>query len=437
MKLRFRFTQLAINLTLVGVLTISVATLAYFAAAYTVNDLSQQVLEQSLLRVDRRARVLLETAEDQTEVSLKLFGRPQITAADFPQLVPLLTSLLGTGPESNSIFIGLNETGECLGVIRQPSGTFAVWELNQRTEGDGFDLRECPVSRYPQGPFDITENWDAYDIRERPWYTEAKSAGTPIWTESYPWMPGADGTVLYGITYSIPVYDDGHLVAVVSTDLALNQLSEYLRSLEIGERGYAFIIERRRDGSEHVIAHPKTQLLVGQDAQTGEQRLTPIPEFADGRVRKIVERIESEQTESSSASSKPVPIQIEDEDDLWLGQHMPHSDGDAPPDWVVCTVLPEDEVMGRIHQQGVVAVAIFLAVVSIVVGLSYYFASQVSQPLEAMAREAKAIGDLKLDANTPPESIVFEVDLLGRSLESMKTGLRSFKNSCRRTWSSL
>jgi len=427
MKFRFRFTQLAINLTLVGVLTIAVAALAYFAAAYTVNELSQQVLEQSLLRVDRRARVLLETAEDQTEVSLKLFGRPQMTAADFPQLVQLLSSLLSTGPESSSIFIGLEETGECIGVVREPSGTFSVWELIQRPEGDGLNLRECPVPQYPDGPFKITENWNAYDIRERPWYTEAKSAGTSLWTESYPWIPDGDGTILYGITYAIPVYDDDELVAVVSTDLALNQLSEYLKSLDIGERGYAFIIERRRDGSEHVIAHPKTQLLVGQSTQSGAPQLTPIAQFADGRVREIVDRIDREEISDSSVASDPVPIRIEDEDDLWLGQHMPHSDGDAPPDWIVCTVLPEDEVMGRIHQQRATAIAIFLIVVSVVVGFSYYFASQVSQPLEAMAREAKAIGDLKLDASTPPESIVFEVDVLGRSLESMKTGLRSFK----------
>ncbi|MDG2360532.1 MAG: hypothetical protein P8M20_12845 [Planctomycetaceae bacterium] len=107
MKFRFRLTQLMINLSIVGVLTIAFAALAYFADAYTVNDLSQQVLEQSLMRVDRRARVLLETVENQTEVSLKLFGRPEMTAADFPELAHLLTSLLGSGNKSASITIGL------------------------------------------------------------------------------------------------------------------------------------------------------------------------------------------------------------------------------------------------------------------------------------------------------------------------------------------
>ena len=292
------------------------------------------------------------------------------------------------------------------------------------------------MSRYPDGPFDVTENWDAYDIRERPWYTEAKKAGTAVWTESYPWIPDLygtvlfpdlDGSVFYGITYAAPVFNDGQLVAVVSTDLALNQLSDYLKSLDIGERGYAFIIERRRDRSEHIIAHPKSQLLVSQSTQTKEQQLAQVPQFFDERVRKFVERIEEDHSRPSSVVSGPVPVRIRDEDELWLGQHMCHSDGEAPPDWVICTLLPEDEVMGRIHQHTAVAVVIFLAVVSIVVGFSYYFASQVSLPLEAMAQEAISIGKLKLDANDPPDSIVCEVDLLSRSLESMKTGLRSFR----------
>lgn len=427
MKFRFRLTQLAINLSLVGVLTLAVAALAYSAAAYTVDDLSQQVLEQSLLRVDLRARVLLETAEDQTELSLTLFDRPQMTAADFPRLVRLMTSLLSSGPEATSIFIGLEGTGECIGVFRESADSFAVWELTQNPQGNGLRLRECPVSQYPEGPGTVTDNWDRYDIRERPWYAEAKSAETPIWTESYPWIPKADGTVLHGITYAIPVYEDGRLIAVASTDIALNQLSDYLKSLEIGERGYAFIIERKRDGSEHVIAHPRSDLLITAEPQTGLGKLTPLAKFNDGRVRTIVEHLNRGETETSSTVSDPVPIQIDDQGERWLGQYMPHSGGNGPPDWFVCTVLPEDEVMGRIHQQAGIAISVFLAVMGVVVGLSYYFASQVSRPLEAMALEARAIGELKLDANSPPESIVLEVDLLGRSLESMKTGLRSFR----------
>lgn len=171
MKFRFRLTQLAINLSLVGVLTVAVATLAYFAAAYTVDDLSAQVLEQSLLRVDRQARFLLETAEDQTNLCLALSGHLQMTAADFPQLVPLMTSLLSSGSEATSIFIGLEATGECIGVFRDTPNTFAVWELTRRSSPFFFratqffglpakffrSYRRCissfsPLSSIPLGP---------------------------------------------------------------------------------------------------------------------------------------------------------------------------------------------------------------------------------------------------------------------------------------------
>lgn len=428
MKLRFRFTQLAINLSLVGVLTLAVGALAYFAAAYTVNDLSEQVLEQSLLRVDRRARQLLNTAEDQAKLSLKLSDHSQLTAADFPRLVGLFSSLMSTGSETTSIYITLEETGESLGVFRNSPDALYVRELTLNPQGDGFGVTERPLSQYVLGASAISKAWDGVDIRQRPWYLEAKSVETSFWTESYLWLPRADGTVRFGITYSVPFFNDGQLVAVLTADIALDQLSEYLKSVKIGDRGYAFIIEQRRDGSEHVIAHPHSDLLVRTgNSDSGEMQLTPLADFSDGRVRAIVDRIDDVKASGESNASDPVPIRIDDQDELWLGQFMPHSDGTGPPDWFVCTVLPEDEVMGRIHEQAAVAGGVFLAVMSVVVGLSYYFASQVSQPLEAMALEAKAIGNLNLDASSPPESVVLEVDLLGRSLESMKTGLRSFQ----------
>lgn len=428
MKFRFRFTQLAINLSLVGVLTLAVAALAYSAAAYTVNDLSQQVLEQSLLRVDRRARQLLDTAEDQARLSLKLMGRPQITVAEFPRLVELFSSVMSAGAETTSLYITLEETGESLGVFRNSPDTLFVRELTQDSHGDGMGIKEGPLSQYAQRVSVESTSWDGVDYRERPWYREAKAAETSIWTESYLWLPRADGTVRYGITYAVPVFDDGQLVAVVTADIALDQLSEYLKSFEIGDRGYAFVIEQRRDGSEHVIAHPQSQLLVQKgNSASDEMQLTPLADFRDGRVRAIADQIDDVKYSDESNANDPVPIRIDDQDELWLGQFMPHSDGAGPPDWFVCTVLPEDEVMGRIHEHAAGAAIVFLIVMSIVVGLSYYFASQVSKPLESMAREAKAIGELKLEANSPPESVVLEVDLLGKSLESMKTGLRSFQ----------
>src|SRR5262249_47451550 len=49
------------------------------------------------------------------------------------------------------------------------------------------------------------------------------------------------------------------------------------------------------------------------------------------------------------------------------------------------------------------------------------------RPLEQLARQVKAVGQLQIDARPVPHSIVLEVDRMAVATEEMKAGLRSFQ----------
>lgn len=425
MKFRFRVTQLAINLFLVGVLVFSMGGLAYFAASYTVDDLSAQLLDQSLSRVEQQAAGLTEAAQEQTNLHLELMGRSQVTAEDFPQFVEIWTSILETHDELTSLFITLEATGECLGVSRVSSPQLSVWQLTRHPERDSLKLQEYAIQEDRRELIRSVDDWKEYEIRERPWYLAAKSAKAPIWTETYPWIGVEGETAVQGVTYAAPLYYEGELVAVVSADIGLKQLSEFLQTVRIGERGYAFVLELREDGSHHVVAHPQTDLLVTA-GDPGSTQLTPLNEFGDERVKSIVEHILANHEGTSPQSDEP-PVRIGKAGESFLAQYKPFSGPLDGPNWIVCTVISEDEVMSRIHEHTLMALGLFLVVLAAVIGLSFYFSSQVSQPLEAMASEAKAIGSLQFEAKEPQHSVILEVDQLGRSIEVMKVGLRSFQ----------
>ncbi len=80
-----------------------------------------------------------------------------------------------------------------------------------------------------------------FDARTRQWYTGAVEKGTDFWSSVYILFTGQD----LAVAASRPVYDEhSRLVGVVSIDLFLSHISNFLQNLTIGKSGHAFIIER-------------------------------------------------------------------------------------------------------------------------------------------------------------------------------------------------
>ena len=79
-----------------------------------------------------------------------------------------------------------------------------------------------------------------YDSRIRPWYKASVSKGTPTWSEIYTYADGTD----VAIAAATPVYENKELLGVLSVDLSLNQINNFLRGIKVGKTGRTFIVER-------------------------------------------------------------------------------------------------------------------------------------------------------------------------------------------------
>ena len=87
---------------------------------------------------------------------------------------------------------------------------------------------------------------EQYDYRSQAWFADTAAAGKPIWVE--PYFDDGGGEALM-TTFAVPVYrrDDaerGSLYAVVTADVQLSELHNYLRRLRLGESGNAFLLSR-------------------------------------------------------------------------------------------------------------------------------------------------------------------------------------------------
>jgi two-component system, sensor histidine kinase and response regulator len=96
---------------------------------------------------------------------------------------------------------------------------------------------------------DVLATYERFDPRERPWYQQARAAGTTIWTEAY--VDANTGTL--ATTCATPLYDaQGGLIGVLAFDLLLATIQDDLLMVDFAQSGYAYLVDD--DGS--VIVRP-------------------------------------------------------------------------------------------------------------------------------------------------------------------------------------
>lgn len=78
-----------------------------------------------------------------------------------------------------------------------------------------------------------------FDPRQRPWYIQAREADKTIWTDAY--VDANTGAL--ATTCATPIHDArGNLVGVIAFDLLLSTIQQDLLTVDIGQGGYAFML---------------------------------------------------------------------------------------------------------------------------------------------------------------------------------------------------
>ncbi len=435
MRFRFRVTLLTILLGLLA-LTMSIVGLSsYVSTRAVVNDLSSQILRQTAQRIDRRIESLLDMAADQGRLTRELLRIGQLRATDFRQLVAQWVEVLQVHPELTNLYLTLEADGTTLIVMGGPERRPVVQEIRRNPQTGKVELRAYQPQDYPHKDYHFEPDRKDLEQRTWDWYLEARQAGPGrgIWTEAYVFFNDVGTMVAPGVSYATGVYrPDGSLEGVVGVDFDFDELCHYLRKLEVSPHGFAFLVERRRDGRPRVIAHPDGQKILRPAAGKTGKELVPAEEIDDPLVRAFMAQLPASLAMEDYASLQPVHFR--EAGVAYLGGYRrignPHSDEPRPPDhpqWLICTVLPENDVLGEVHRNLFVNALIGLGSFLLAVALGVWVSGQVARPLERLAHEAEAIGQLQIQARPPLSSVVLEVDRLATATEEMKAGLRSFQ----------
>jgi sigma-B regulation protein RsbU (phosphoserine phosphatase) len=252
----------------------------------------------------------------------------------------------------------------------------------------------------------------AFDLFARPWFQTPRDSGKPSWTDPFVWVGGGEGeTTTVGISYGIPLYgDEGEFLGIVDADFSLNDLSRFLRSVEVGETGVAALLDRQR----RVLAISNDTSIVDADGD-----LIAAAAVRDPLVAIAAANLDLLATTRETPGIRP-SIQHEGEPLLIRTSPVGAEHG---LDWTLLTVVPEADFVGDIEAGFRNSTLSSVIAVGLAVGLGLLAVRWLVAPLVTLVGCVRRIGDGDLETEVHLQHAP-EYMQLSDAVNEMTAGLR-------------
>ena len=255
----------------------------------------------------------------------------------------------------------------------------------------------------------ISEIDPDYDHRRRPWYRSVADAGQPTWQEPYLTL----NPVRLVISFDLPFYDSlGQLRGVSDAELSLNDISDFLRTLEIGQTGTVFIVE----SNGNLIASSTRQNPFQFSPDTSE----PIRLAAEDSSEELIRATIGQLDERFGALE-----QIQDRQQLDFKLNGERQFVQVTPflqepglSWLVVIAVPQSEFLGTIRENTRATILLCLIALGIASGIGIVTSRWLVQPIHRLTRAARLLSQGNLYRSVP-ESRTKELASLAKTFNQM------------------
>ncbi|MBP0020365.1 MAG: response regulator [Cyanobacteria bacterium SBLK] len=386
-----------------------VGYLSYQSGQSVVNALIIDIEEEISDRIDRqvltfldRPQILLRSALSALESGdLDFDNQQQLACFFFAQVKqPTLPPHLGYGDRrGHLISVEVEDEGEILLKIRNESTgeQREVYEM-----GDRCDRRK------------FIEKTD-YDPRQRGWYKAGITQGKQSWSPLYRSVT----TQEVEVSAAVPVYRDGEAIGVLYSELVLSEIVEFLKDLEIGISGQAFIMERSGAMVASSAGLP-FDVEEGEEEERQPERLLAT-QSNQPLIREAARGLVAEFGEMSAIADKQEFV-FDIEGDRLFVQIAPLRD-DRGLDWQIVVAVPESDFLGEINanRRNTIVLSILAALAATFIGI--ITARWITAPILDLNFLAKKLAKGQWD-KTAQIDRVDEVGQLARSFNTMAEQLR-------------
>ena len=232
-----------------------------------------------------------------------------------------------------------------------------------------------------------------YDPRERPWYKEAAAAPDKT-IISKPYKAASTGKPV--LTISRAIEKNGEIKGVAAIDISLESVGDIVRDVKVGETGAL------------VILGPETEYIY-HTKYTVDDRLN---EIDGGAYKDLAAKL---------TTGKPEQIEADYQGSKKFYAGVPVGE----TGWTVLIALPRDEANAAVTHMSMLVVAICLAALVLLLGITYVLLHAVTTPIGVLCSLMEKIAGGDLTTHLPASSRSDEIGALQNSCRDMMTSLQT------------
>lgn len=376
-----------------------------------VSDLTTQLEAEISDRVAERLTAYLQTPHRINATNADAIRLGQLDLTDQNNLKRHFLQQIQVFDSLNRIYFS-NTQGGLVSTGNDERG-FSVALTENFTQGK---LRVYSVDR--QGNYQkLLINRNNYDTRERPFYQTAVAAGKPTWSPIYLYVPADLGL---GIAASYPFYDQtGTLQGVLSTDLSISAVSEFLQTFNVGKQGRIFILEKN---GLMVADSVDTLAVYKQDASKTDQRISAT-QVNDPLIQATTQQLVAEWG-SFNTLNQSQSLKFKQNGEYNFVQVTPFQD-DYGLDWLIVVVLSDADVMQQIYANTHLTILLCIMALMIATGMGIITVRWVTQPILKLNTSAQTIAKGEWDQPIPNKRFD-EIGQLATSFQTMAVQLQEY-----------
>ncbi|MGL4502086.1 MAG: response regulator [Planktothrix sp.] len=380
--------------------------LSFRSSKTSVGDVAYQLRNEISNRIEQRLHEFLEVPHLINQLNLDAIKSGYIDIDNMQNLKYHFWLQVQSFKTINFILFG-SEKNEFIGVGRFNNSGLLMMKADPSTQGS-IQFYELNSQGNPQKLVQETPN---FIIRQRPWYKAALQANQSIWSpiftyHAYPEMV---------LPSSVVVKDNqGKVLGVLASHLFLNQVSDFLKTIEVGKSGQTFIIER----SGLIVASSSLNRSFLVDKKGKAERIKAI-ESSD-KVLQNTAIFLLEHFEKFNNITTKQQLDFIYNNQKQLIQIVPYSDPRGL-DWLIVVVVPESDFTQKIqNNQKRTIILCFLALgLSVILGI--LTARWIMKPIVKLNQDSQKIAQGKLEEILPKDEVygINELEVLSQSFNQM------------------
>lgn len=384
-----------------------VGYLSYKSGQKAVNSLGNQLINEVGDRVDHYLKTYLSTPQLINHINVDAIREGTINLQDLPKLERHMFVQLLQFNSVTTLVIG-NEQGDLRAysnslrlqfLSSDPSNTRQIYDYTLDSNGKIIGL-----FRTFQQP----------DVRQRPWYRVAQEARKQVWSPIFSYGDNTD----LAINLSHPIYDQttNKFLGVVSVNLGISNISEFLNKFNVGKTGEVLIIDRQG----LLVASSTNEPLYMTNIQRQLERLD-IANSSHILTKSTGQYLRKQFGDFTTIKNKQQLEFIKDNQRQFV-QVIPFKD-EFGLDWLIVVVVPESDFMEQINANTRTTIVLCVAALSTSIGIGVLLVNWLTKPIISLNTATKELakGEWHKTVETRRSD---EVGELAKSFNQMATQLQ-------------